>query len=114
MHFCSLEEAIDTIGTEKFLYVKSGGDDALILAWTKGTIPKLIDVLNNLPDNWHYEYRPPDEEGNLPFFDCNLAYRNNPHKRTWFFDTGVYFKPTDKLNRRCYLLLELGSPGSSP
>ena len=50
-YFCSLEEAINAIGTEKFLYVKSGGDDALILAWTKGTIPKLIDVLNNLPDN---------------------------------------------------------------
>ena len=31
-YFCSLEEAINLVGKEKFIYAKSGGDDALIVA----------------------------------------------------------------------------------
>ena len=56
-YFCSLEEAINKVGKEKFIYVKSGGDDALILAWKETDIEELITQLNLLPDNWTYELR---------------------------------------------------------
>ena len=98
-YFCSLEEAITLTGAHNFVYAKSGGDDALVIAWNKGTIERLIQTLNQLPDNWKYEYRPPDTQGNLPFFDCNLRRIFTAHQGTWSFETGVHFKPTDKLNR---------------
>ena len=96
-YFCSLEEAINKVGKEKFIYVKSGGDDALILAWKETDIEELITQLNLLPDNWTYELRKP-ENGSLPFFDTRLALRPSD-KGQWIIDTGVYFKPTDLLNR---------------
>ena len=95
-YFC-LKEAINKVGKEKFIYVKSGGDDALILAWKETDIEELITQLNLLPDNWTYELRKP-ENGSLPFFDTRLVLRPSD-KGQWIIDTGVYFKPTDLLNR---------------
>ena len=78
-YFCSLEEAINLVGKEKFIYAKSGGDDALIVAWDEASIDSLMKALNDLPDNWQYEIRKPDNNG-LPFFDTLLKTAIDPPK----------------------------------
>lgn len=98
-YFSSLEEAINLVGPSRFVYAKSGGDDALIIAWDKTSIEKLMRTLNELPDNWNYEFRAPDANHSLSFFDCQITRTHNPANNTWLLQTGVHFKPTDMLNR---------------
>ena len=50
-YFSSLEEAIEAVGPNKFIYAKSGGDDALIVAWRDEDIDMLLTQLNALPDD---------------------------------------------------------------
>ena len=57
----------------------------------------LLTQLNPLPDNWTYEVRKPNQHG-LPFFDTNLMIQASD-EGLWTIETGVYFKPTDLLNR---------------
>ena len=100
-YFTSLIEAIDTIGANELVWLKSGGDDALVIAWKDNTIDLLLDTLNNLDDNWRYELRKPDPNGTLSFFDLDLKLHQQPDETLWTFQTGVFFKPTDSLSRTC-------------
>ena len=71
-YFCSLEEAMNIMGIKKFIYCKSGGDDALCITWEEEDLREFQKILNELPDGWSYELRLPNEEGKLSFFDVML------------------------------------------
>ena len=99
-YFCSLEEAMNEVGMDKFIYCKSGGDDALCLVWEEEDLLNLHRELNALPDGWNYELRLPSDDGMLPFFDVELRWKKEPNQQGgWFIETGVYFKEADELLR---------------
>ena len=100
-YFTSLSEAIDIVGKDRLVWLKSGGDDALVVAWNEETIDYLLRTLNDLDDNWKYELRKPNDRNELSFFDLKLKLVRDPTNDTWTFLTGVFFKPTDSLNRTC-------------
>ena len=101
-YFSSLNEALDLAGRQNFIYCKSGGDDAILIAWNEQAIERMHACLNELPDGWTYELRKPtltDSVASLPFFDVLLLLKNNFESTEWWFETGIYFKPADRLCR---------------
>ena len=97
-YFSSIDEALDRVGRWKFIYCKSGGDDALLLAWETEDIDLLHATLNDLDDGWTYELRKPSVGGHLPFFDVDI-WAHERHDATWEFATGIFFKEADLLRR---------------
>ena len=60
------------------------------------------ECLNELPDGWRYELRRPlvtENDSSLSFFDVMLFLRSNFERTEWWFDTGIFFKPADRLFR---------------
>ena len=87
------------MGIKKFIYCKSGGDDALCITWEEEDLREFQKILNELPDGWSYELRLPNEEGKLSFFDVMLEWKREDEGNLWLLETGVFFKEADELRR---------------
>ena len=98
-YFEAIRQGLQVAPAGQIIFVRAGGDDSIIIAWSDHAIRSLLDAMRNLHDGWSYTLKLMDSDNELAFFDVRVRRRQLPESHFWVLDTEVFFKEADTLMR---------------